>query len=178
MPPIAKHLSTCLLRTALLLALAAPDRALAQRPQDPSSFWHSADTAIVQTIGTAVFQQLGWALSRAALDPTPWPWTIGIPDDAADPWLRLRTHLQRSLNARPREASDTIGSILYVESVRVHGDSLTAQFTVGATWRCRDGGGGGTTTGYEVRAWRYQGRWQPPRTEAVLHGDSMPCPRP
>ncbi len=168
-------LPTRLLCAALLLALAVPVPGLAQQAPVTPTFWHTADTGVVRTIGTAVFERLGGTLSRAALDPDPRPWTIRIPDDAAEPWQRLRAHLYRALNARPRQASDTIGGVLSIESVRVRGDSLTASFTVGVTWRCRDGGGGGSSTGYEVRAWRYGSHWQAPRSEAVLHGDSMPC---
>lgn len=177
-PSDLPHLPTGLLCAALLIASVVPMPGLAQQAPVTATFWHLADTGVVRTVGTAVFERLGGALSQAALDPDPRPWTINIPDDAAEPWQMLRAHLYRALNARPREASDTIGGVLSIESVRVHGDSLTASFTVGVTWRCRDGGGGGGYTGYEMRAWRYGSHWQPPRSEAVLFGDSMPCPQP
>lgn len=169
------HLPIALLCAAFLIASAVPVSGLAQQAPVTPTFWQTADTGVVRTVGTAVFERLGGTLSRAALDPDPGPWTISIPDHAAEPWQKLRAHLSRALNARRREASDTIGCFLSIESVRVHGDSLTARFTVGVIWRCRAGGGGGGYTGYEVRAWRYGNHWQPPRSEPVLHGDSMGC---
>lgn len=129
---------------------------------------------MVRVFGTAVFQRLGWALSEAALG-TRRPWTIHLPDDAPEPLERLRTHVLHAVNARPREASDTIGMVLSVQRLRVEGDSLVAEFSIGPLWSCRDGSTGGHSTGYEVRSWRHNGFWQPPSTAIVLTSNSAPC---
>ena len=135
----------------------------------------SLDTAVVRTVGAAIFGELSHALSRAAVDTIPRPWTITSPLDSQARWDLLVTHLVQALRARPPIAADTSETYIHIESVRVAGDTLAAPFTIGALWKCRTGARGGTSTSYEVIAVRFGQWWQPPRTRAVLFGDSAPC---
>lgn len=146
----------------------------AQEGRDTLAIWRLTDTAIVQAIGTGIFGQLGSPLSAASFGE-PQPWTIHIPDQASEPWLALRAHLRRALNARLPEASDTASSHISIDALELRADSLVVRFTIGFSWVCRQGCRGGNSTGYEMRTWRYRGWWQPPKVQAVLFGDSMPC---
>jgi hypothetical protein len=105
----------------------------AQEGRDTLAIWRLTDTAIVQAIGTGIFGQLGSPLSAASFGE-PQPWTIHIPDQASEPWLALRAHLRRALNARLPEASDTASSHISIDALELRADSLVVRFTIGFSW--------------------------------------------
>ena len=157
---------------ATALTLCPVSVAFAQGSPNPGP---SLDRAVVRTVGTAVLGGLAYQLAAAALDSVSRPWTVRTPNDSSALWGLLQAHLMRVLRARVPAPNDTTEAYIQIETVEVQADSVFARFIIGVIWKCRTGQGGGSSTGYEVRTvWRGSG-WPPPRAQALVHGDSMPC---
>lgn len=133
-----------------------------------------ADTTAVRPVSVGVVRELDPSLARVLFDRTPRPWRIVVPDTTSPAWRALEAGLYELLRARRTRPGDDTESFLRIDPPAVRGDTLVAYFTIGGRFRCGDTWQG-SYTGYEVKAVRYGGSWDAPRTEAVLFGDSVPC---
>ena len=134
----------------------------------------ATDSVIMGLIVSSVYGQLGPHLARAALNPHQVsPWRIVLPDTTGH-WASFLAHFWTSSRGRHAQLTDSTTSVLRIDSVRMHDDTLRVRFYVGSAFRCGNGWKAAGTF-YTALAVRHGSSWEPPRTEPTDYEDSARC---
>lgn len=153
-----------------LLSLAGPVTAHAQAA--------ASDSGVGLTIMRGVYSRLGARLAAGAQDTSRRAWEISFPAADSARWEPHRRNLLRILRGRTPTATDSSVSSLSIGPWSVHGDTLTAAFSLGAKWRCWDGHETGQGTSYRITAVRRGTTWDEPRVVPEVFGDGICISKP
>ncbi len=138
-----------------------------------------SDSVAWQRILTYVVSSLSSHLVQTASDSSRQPWRISLPADEPQRAL-LEAQLRTILRARPVTPQDTVVYELEIGPFTVANDTGRVRVRTDFATRCpgstRSAGYGNVDRVYVVR--HPPGIWSIARTEGVLHGDRLGCPRP
>ena len=138
-----------------------------------------SDSVAWQRILTYIVSSLSSHLVRTASDSSRQPWRISLPPDEPQRAL-LEAQLRTILRARPVAPQDTVVYELEIGPLAVANDTGRVRVRTDFASRCsgttRSAGYGNVDRVYLVR--HPPGIWSIARTEGVLHGDRVGCPRP
>jgi hypothetical protein len=134
----------------------------------------ASDSVIMGLIVSSVYSQLGPQLARAALNPHQVsPWRVVLPDTTGR-WASFLAHFWTSSRGRRALSTDSTTSVLRIESIGMHGDTLHVRFYVGSAFRCGNVWKAAGTF-YTALSVRHGKSWEPRRTEPTDYEDSAPC---